>query len=187
MKAPAFAVRGDSVDVVVPEKVGPIPAGGSVNVAVAVSVGRLVTTRGAVAGTLILKRTGGLSVEVPVTMTLVDPGRGGGTLRVVPAALVLSAAPGEVAKAEVRVKLPPGAAEGPFDLSGVAGLFSLAGKPAEVDSTVRAAAAQLTPATPVSVTVLVIAPKTPGTYSGSVTIQAGPTGSATVPITLTVK
>jgi hypothetical protein len=175
-----------SVDV--PHRITLVPGQTETEIDMAVTVSPFLRARGRIVAMLSLQRTQQQTINAPVTVEIVAAGEGDSTLLVAPSELRLTAAPGEIAKFTMRVKLA-GQAPGVVGLQVQSGSFT---DIAQQSITVAADfvmphGSKLSAQKPVVIEGFFIAPEQAGLFTGHLIVHSPEAGRKQVSVSLDVK
>ena len=160
--------------------------GGSREIVLEVAVSPLLKQRGRFIGRLRVRRGEVSAFDVPITLNVVDEGKGPAAFTAAPEKLAMTARPGEVLTFAIRLQATH-RLNTPTDLSIKAGTFqSDDPQPFDVTTAFEWPVGQtLRPGQAVTLKGYVVAPKTPATYRGTLQV-AGSTTDLKVPLSIKV-
>ena len=180
---------GETLDVVltVPNDLGILGPGQDKQIDARVAVSPLMKARGTFAAELRVQRGGIDAIQVPVTLEVVPEGEGPSAIQAAPEKLDLKAAPGEIAQAVVRIKLAAPANADTVEAAATPFNDSTGAKVPLTAAFQWPDGQKLAAHAPLTFKGFFVAPKTKGTFRGSVTIRCQHEGAKNVPVSLTVQ
>jgi hypothetical protein len=183
LQGPAEETRDIAITLV--DEIGILAPNQSKPLALRIAVSPLMASRGAFQGRIRIRRGGTDALAVPFSIKVVSPGEGPSPLVVAPEAIEVSSAPGEVAHAQLRIRLESEASEADeLEISGGA-FHDAKGASVELTGAFRwPDGNRVTPDRPVTTEAFLVSPPIAGTYRGTLTIRSQRNGTKGVPVTL---
>jgi len=175
------------VELTVPNDLGVLGPGQDKQIDVRVAVSPLMKSRGTFSAQLGVRRGGVDAIQVPIKLEVVSEGEGPSAILAAPERLDLKAAPGEVAQAVVRIKLAAPAVADIVEAAATPFTDSAGAKIPLTAAFQWPEGQKLAAHTPVTLKGFFVAPKTRGTFRGSVSIRCPNEGAKNVSVTLTVQ
>ena len=175
------------VELTIPNDLGVLGPGQDKQIDIRVAVSPLMKARGTFTAQLGVRRGGVDAIQVPISLEVVPEGEGPSAIQAAPEKLDLKAAPGEVAQAVVRIKLSASAAADNIEAAATPFTDSAGAKLPLTAAFQWPEGQKLAAHTPLTLKGFFVAPKTRGTFRGSVTIRGQHEGIKNVPVSLTVQ
>ena len=168
--------------------VGMVGPNQSKQLSLKIAVSPLMALRGAFQGQIRIRRGGTDAVTAPFSIKIVSEGQGPSPLVVAPESIELAGTPGEVAQAQLRIKLEAGGGEADEVAISAASFRDGQDAPAEVTAAFQwPDGAKLVPNGAVTAKAFFLGPKRPGTYRGTLAIRSQGNGTKSVPVTLNIQ